>query len=108
MKPKELAKQSLIWTLIFEAITCLLRFGAKLESTRDTASTIGRVTMGVRIHHSYIGLAMIPLAMWIENRWPNASRTVLCMAIGLVLSDLIHHFIVLWWITGSPQFDLFY
>ena len=30
------------------------------------------------------------------------------LAIGLVVSDLVHHFLVLWPLTGSPQFDLFY
>jgi hypothetical protein len=26
----------------------------------------------------------------------------------LLASDLVHHFVVLWLLTGSPQFDLFY
>ncbi|MEJ7592655.1 MAG: hypothetical protein WKF77_13980 [Planctomycetaceae bacterium] len=99
---------TLIWTVIFEAVTCLLRFGLRLESTRDTASTIGVLTFGLRIHHSYVGVALIPIAMLVERRWPEVGRHVLMIGIGLVLSDLIHHFIVLWHFVGSPQFDLFY
>jgi len=26
----------------------------------------------------------------------------------LFLSDIVHHFLVLWPITGNPEFDLFY
>ena len=99
---------TLIWTVIFESVTCLLRFGLRLESTRDTASTIGVLTFGLRIHHSYIGIALIPLAMLAESRWPQISRHLLMIGMALVLSDLIHHFIVLWYFVGSPQFDLFY
>jgi len=101
-------KGTVIWTMIFEAVTCLLRFGMRLESTRDTASTIGVLTFGLRIHHSYIGVALIPIAMLCERRWPRIARQVLMIGMGLVLSDLIHHFIVLWYCVGSPQFDLFY
>ena len=99
---------TLIWTVIFEAVTCLLRFGLRLESTRDTVSTIGVLTFGLRIHHSYIGVALIPIAMLIERRWPQTARHVLMIGMALVLSDLIHHFIVLWYFVGHPQFDLFY
>lgn len=99
---------TVIWTMIFVAVTCLLRFGLRLESTRDTASTIGVLTFGLRIHHSYIGIALIPIAMLCERRWPQIARQVLLIGMGLVLSDLIHHFVVLWYFAGSPQFDLFY
>lgn len=108
MKKNRILCGTLFWTVIFEAITCVLRFGLRLESTRDTASTIGVLTFGLRIHHSYIGVAMIPIAMLVERRWPQIARHLLMIGMGLVLSDLIHHFIVLWYFVGSPQFDLFY
>ena len=97
-----------IWTMIVEALTCVLRFGLRLESTRDTASTIGRLTFGVRIHHSYIGILLLPIAFIVERRWPLLSRWLLIAGLALLFSDLIHHFIVLWLITGSPQFDMLY
>ena len=99
---------TLIWTVIFEAVTCVLRFGLRLESTRDTASTIGVLTFGLRIHHSYIGVALIPIAMLVERRWPQTARQLLMIGMALILSDLIHHFIILWYFVGSSQFDLFY
>ena len=98
----------LIWAVLFEILTCVLRFGFSLESTRDTASTIGQLTLGIRIHHSYIGIACIAAAFWLEPRFPRSSVHLLAVGIGLFVSDMIHHFVVLWIITGNPQFDLLY
>ena len=93
-------------TILMESITCLFRFGFGLESTRDTAF-IGQLTYGWRIHHGYVGLVVAILAcLWPEGHglrhW--------CLRIGwsLVASDLIHHFLVLWPITGDPQFHIRY
>jgi hypothetical protein len=94
----------LILAIVLEAITVVLRFGFKLESTRDT-TMIGTMTFGLRVHHGYIGLFLAPLA-WC---FPLGLRHALwIIAIGLIFSDLAHHFIVLWYFTGSPQFDIFY
>jgi hypothetical protein len=91
--------------VFIEAITAALRFGLRLESTRDTASTVGMLTLGLRVHHGYIGLLLLPLG-WC---FPVGLRhLVWIIAIGLIFSDLAHHFLVLWPITGSPQFDLVY
>lgn len=85
-------------TLFLEAITLFFRFGLHLQSTRDTAK-LGTYTFGIRIHHGYLGVPLI-----------FAKRRYWCIRIGwaLICSDLIHHFLVLWPTTGSPQFDLIY
>jgi hypothetical protein len=91
--------------VVIEAITVALRFGLRLESTRDTASSIGVLTLGLRVHHGYIGVLLLPLG-WC---FPAGLRHLLwIIAIGLIFSDLAHHFLVLWPITGSPQFDFVY
>jgi hypothetical protein len=95
----------LFCAVLIEAITVVLRFGLRLESTRDTG-VIGRFTFGLRIHHGYIGLLLAPIALCIPNR--SVRNLLLILAIGLVLSDSFHHFLVLWPLTGSPQFDLVY
>lgn len=92
--------------ILFESITCMFRFGFHMESTRDT-SGLGRFTFGVRIHHGYIGLVLLLAARYTRI----SQRTMVwCIRIGwaLVISDLTHHFLVLWPITGSPHFDLVY
>lgn len=98
----------LVWTAVFELVTLALRFGFSLESTRDTASTVGVITAGLRVHHSYLGILLLPLAAWLPRRAGWFEWKLAGIAGGLICSDLIHHFVVLWLITGSPQFDLFY
>ncbi|MDP6467037.1 MAG: hypothetical protein QF918_04835 [Pirellulaceae bacterium] len=99
---------SLALTFIIELVTVVLRFGLQLDSTRDTASTIGRLTFGIRIHHGYCGLALMLAACFLISRFPRLARWGLIIGLALVLSDLIHHFLVLWPLTGSPHFDLTY
>lgn len=93
-------------TLGFEAVTCLARFGLELQSTRDTA-VLAQATFGVRIHHGYVGALML-LGLHsprVPERWrPWLFR----IGAALVCSDLVHHFAVLWPITGSPEFDFVY
>lgn len=105
-------RQWLLWsaalTVILETLTCVMRFGLGLESTRDTASTIGVLTFGIRIHHGYIGIVMIPIAMWLWQRSPAIARYILVVALALFASDMIHHFLILWPITGNPHFHLVY
>jgi len=108
MKDSEnMLKPVVVCTLLIEGITAFARFGLSLESARDTASTVGRLTGGLRIHHGHFGLGFILLAHFLE---PGYKRHRIATIAGwsLTLSDAIHHFIVLWLATGSPQFDLFY
>lgn len=105
---RSLTKWVVGFTSVFEIVTCVLRFGLHLESTKNTASTIGRLTCGIRVHHSYIGGVVVLAACLFWNRYPKASWWMLAIGLGLFFSDLIHHFLVLWPIFGSPQFDLTY
>jgi len=141
-----------------EFVTCVLRFGFHKQSTKDTASTVGKLTGGIRIHHGYIGLVMILLdnchgrqrllhtyqqirttttttttttapvvpevpgeegidgSSMNHNNGPShpppdtSPRWWWIRVVGwaLLISDLTHHFAVLWPVTGSPQFDLVY
>ncbi len=105
---RRLIVQILLLTLLFEVLTLVLRFGLQLESTRDTASTIGLLTFGVRIHHGYCGALLVLIAWGISREAPRLSRYGYVLGGALFLSDMIHHFLVLWPLTGSPQFHLFY
>lgn len=103
-----IAMWSLIMIGVFEGVTLLLRFAFGLSATIHTASVGARLTGGIRIHHGYLGIlvAVAVIATW--HAYPAASRWMLALAIALVCSDLIHHFVILWAITGSPEFDLLY
>ena len=96
-------------TIIFEVITVILRFGFDMQVTRDTKSTVGLLTFGVRIHHLYMGALLIPVALWWwKNRSAKVGRWLFVIGVAAFCSDLIHHFLVLWPLTGSPHFHLVY
>lgn len=95
-------------TLCIEGFTCLLRFGFGMESTRDTAGTVGRLTFGIRIHHGYMGVLILLVYKCGRSRPSTLTRWMKNFGWSLIASDLIHHFLVLWPLTGSPHFDLVY
>ena len=99
---------TVIITILMELLTIILRFGFKLESSRDTASTVGRLTFGLRIHHGYIGVLMVVVAWcYIEPNTP-CYEWFMIVGISLSISDFIHHVCVLWPIVGNPEFHLIY
>ncbi|HNW44296.1 MAG TPA: hypothetical protein PKI19_07305 [Elusimicrobiales bacterium] len=93
-------------TVVMEVATCIGRFGFNLQSTRDL-SFLSKLTFGIRIHHGYIGLLFVIVALS-AGFSATARQWLLRLGLAMVLSDLIHHFIVLWIATGSPQFDITY
>ena len=99
-------KPTLAIAALLEAATAFLRFGLGLQATRDTASTVGRLTFGIRIHHGMVGLALLLVSPIITDEvW---KRRMIVLGGALAISDLVHHFVILWAATGSPQFDLLY
>jgi hypothetical protein len=97
----------LLLACVVELLTVFARFGLGLESTRDT-SAVSSLTFGIRVHHGYFGVLLAAAALsWPWGR-PGIRNLMLMLGAALVASDLVHHFLVLWPITGSPQFDLFY
>lgn len=98
-------------TVLFELITVLFRFGFKKQATRDTARYVARWTRGFRIHHGYWGVPLFILgviALGASLGPAQASTWLIIVGMALIKSDLVHHFLVLWPITGSHDFDLVY
>ena len=98
-------------TVLFELVTVLFRFGFKIEATRDTAKYVARWTRGFRIHHGYWGVPLIVLgvaAIALPLGPAQAAAWLVIVGLALIKSDLVHHFLVLWPITGSHDFDLVY
>ncbi len=89
----------------FELVTCIFRFGLDLQSSQDTLY-FASFTFGYRIHHGYLGLLALLLLCVIPGR--SWRRLFLMIGLCLAVSDLVHHLLVLWPITGSPEFDLRY
>ena len=92
-------------TAAIELLTCVLRFGFGLQASQQEGFLRG-ITFGLRIHHGYIGLVLVAVSSWFARG--NLRLWGLRIGIALVLSDLAHHFLVLWPLTGNPQFDFLY
>ncbi len=102
----EFAGAALAVTLAFEAITVLLRFGFNLQANSDLAF-LSSWTGGLRIHHLKFGvlLCIIAYTSGVAPQWYNA---LMIVGTGLIVSDVSHHFLVLWPLTGSHEFNLTY
>ncbi len=84
----------------------VLRFGFGLQAHTSTA-WMARFTFGYRDHHGYWGILLLVIAAFAWKR--RSLRNALLMIGGaLFLSDMIHHFLVLWPIMGSPEFYIRY
>ena len=97
-----------ILTIAIELFTVALRYLLGLQATRDTASTIGVLTFGLRIHHGYIGVLLLVLALPAKRYARSLASHLVVWGSALVLSDLAHHVLVLWPIEGSPEFHFWY
>jgi len=102
--PLDVTLWSLGLTFVFESITLLLRFGLGLEWDRVSRRNVGVVTFGYRIHHGFVGLALVVLALCLPAPLADLKGLALATGNALFLSDMIHHFLVLLPLTGTPQF----
>jgi hypothetical protein len=98
---------SLALAVVMELTTVVLRFGAGLLSSRCNA-WMGRFTFGVRVHHGYFGILLGMLAVWPLSGLGGLRNLLLIIAAALIISDVIHHFLVLRLLVGTHEFDLFY
>ena len=93
------------FALPYEAATLAFRFGLGMRAC-TTFARFAPWTFNIRVHHGYVGAVLLVAAFWLD---PSLGRSALMIAgWSMLLSDLAHHFIFLWWLTGSPQFDLRY
>jgi hypothetical protein len=96
----------LVCAAVFELATCVGRFGLKI-SFKEKEAAIKKLTFGIRIHHSHVGIAIIliasvvPLFSFVKASWLALLGVI---GWGLLLSDAIHHFLVLYLITGNTEF----
>jgi hypothetical protein len=98
----------LLLTVLMEGAALFCRFALGWTSTEVTAGTVGVLSFGIRIHHGYVGVLLLLPAWWGHRRGHAWGGWLLVFAAALVLSDLAHHFIFLWPLTGSPQWDWVY
>ena len=71
-------------------------------------ATVGRFTGGIRIHHGYVGLLLMGLGALLRQKKLACARWLWVIGTALLLSDLIHHFALLWPLMNDPMFHLVY
>lgn len=92
--------------IVVEVATLVMRFGFAMKSPTVTHRA-ARFTRGWRVHHGFVGLAVLLLAtaLPLPPPWGNLAWI---SGIALFLSDAIHHFAVLHPVFGDSEFDLRY
>mgnify|MGYP000605791933 CR=1 FL=1 len=93
-------------TLLIEALTIAGRFGLGLQAA-NPHFVVKACTFGLRVHHSYLGVICLLAAICLRKK---LALRDLALALGgaLLVSDLAHHFLVLWPITGHHEFYFVY
>lgn len=104
MQPWELWLGAAAVTVLFEAVTCAFRFGCGLTA-REDLTWMRRWTRGLRLHHGYPGVAMVGVSFAGALSGPIESAVII-VGWGLLLSDAVHHFVVLPLTVGRTEFDL--
>jgi hypothetical protein len=79
-----------ISTVLVEAVTIYLRFrtGVSASEFNKTAPLL------LQIHHMFWSVPLL-VVVWLVWRNVRLSGTLLGIALGLIVSDLLHHFVVL-------------
>lgn len=95
-------------TIAIEVFTVAIRYGFDLQAARDGASSIGGLTGGLRLHHGYLGLLFLALALVLRTRAPRLAQHLQVWGLALFLSDAVDHLLVRWPIEGSHGFQFWY
>jgi hypothetical protein len=90
MRSRVVVVWTVVSTVLVEAITIYLRFrgGVSAREFNKTAPLL------LQIHHMFWSIPLI-VVVWLVWRKVRLSGALLGIALGLILSDLLHHFVVL-------------
>ena len=92
----DVGRSSVFWcsvlgmTIAVEAASVVARL--KVGDATTFAGT-AHLPLVLRIHHMFWPVALVPLLALVRNR--TATHVLLGISAGLILSDLLHHFVVL-------------
>jgi hypothetical protein len=85
----------IVWTVgvtvLVEAATIALRFSGGVNATEFNAAS---PPLLLQIHHMFWSIPPLAVVPFVWRR-PTFSGALLGIGFGLILSDLVHHFIVL-------------
>ena len=98
MRSRVVVVWTVVSTVLVEAITIYLRFrgGVSAREFNKTAPLL------LQIHHMFWSIPLI-VVVWLVWRKVRLSGALLGIALGLILSDLLHHFVVLPLTVGNTS-----
>ncbi len=92
----------LITALAIELVTIIVRFVFKISSKEIYIKIMKRFKLKKFYHFHHLIWGVIIALIFYPNEF------LFSLGIGIFLSDIVHHFIVLWIIVGNPEFHLVY
>ncbi|MFH0951969.1 MAG: hypothetical protein V1838_02135 [Patescibacteria group bacterium] len=101
----EMILLGLLLAVFFEMVTSLFRF-AFYHLVIRFHRTVAILTGGYHVHHAFIGIIFLIIGLIIAD--PGVKNIAIFIGVGLLVSDLLHHFVVLWIVTGQHEFQLRY
>jgi hypothetical protein len=87
---------SIVVTVLTEAVTVAIRFGNGTSAVEFNATA----PLLLQIHHMFWSVPLL-VTVWFLWRWPKLSGALLGVSLGLIASDLLHHFVVLPVVVGN-------
>ena len=93
--------------LIIEAITIYFRFCLNMKSKDRYKQKVKKSGSGrvFHWHHFIIGIAIVLFSLFFEGQF---EKSLFNLGTGVFVSDLVHHFVVLYFFTGKTEFYLQY
>lgn len=83
----------IISTIFYEAVTIISRVISGISAGEFHERY--NLPIYLRIHHMFWGILVLIIGLTLAKRYPKISPWIAGIGIGLFLSDVIHHFIVL-------------
>ena len=90
MRGRIVVAWTIVSTVLVEAITIYLRFRSGVRATEFNKTA----PLLLQIHHMFWSIPLL-VVVWLVWRNVRLSGALLGIALGLILSDLLHHFVVL-------------
>ena len=93
--------------MVIEFVTLIFRFGFNRKSKEFYSNRLNRNWGNYKFHwhHLFLGLVIVPLSLVFSGMF----KTIMFnLGLGVVFSDLVHHFIILNILVGESEFHLIY
>ena len=88
---------SVLVTVGFELLTLVVRFGSGVSAVEFNKTA----PLLMQIHHMFWSVPLFLVAPFTLKRLPRLTGAVIGTGVGFILSDLVHHFIVLPILVGD-------